>query len=654
MNRGLKNYTKQIQENVNNVIINVNLNEEDNNVILQIPLLETIGVNPFSSSLIFNKLSLSEDGYFGLGTKLNYYGKVIDGTDLTYQNADGSIDTYLFDKHFENKETNASLMIVSEDDYDIHQHYCLQDKYGNKKEYYEDLMYPEFIYINNEKLTLDFVSEIKTIKNEYNDEISFILNNGKVNKVIYKHNNEELQVVELEYINNIISNVKYKQNGVIVKEIDIVIDEEKIIVLDKISLYRIKLFIENNKVIKIIKGYDEEFNYSHPLQILYNKNLTTLIDDKNKKNYLFFDNDNLPLYEIDEEGNVIKFEYDKETKKLLSQSNIIPRIGLLPNLLPSLTLNKFKPDRTTLVRYETVNEEYLKNVIGNETWKIENKENKKNTFTYTLPINGLAGDELTLIIWGKQYISCDKDNYVEVELSVEDNITTKFNKKEVDELFEVKILGVNPLKSYDNVTIKITLNPNTSISLGGIQLIRKESGLIYSYDENGNRISSSFGNKANNIQYENNMPSLSIGVDSSMCRYKYDNNHNLIETKTGYGVKIENKYSTTYKNNLISTEITNASKTRTIKTSKEYSSDGRFVVKEIDERNNETKYDYDALGRIIRITDGLENINEYEYNLKGLLNKIKLIKNNETYRQIALSQLSEEELNIQEGGEKHE
>lgn len=203
-------------------------------------------------------------------------------------------------------------MIVSEDDYDIHQHYCLQDKYGNKKEYYEDLMYPEFIYINNEKLTLDFGSEIKTIKNEYNDEISFILNNGKV---IYKHNNEELQVVELEYINNIISNVKYKQNGVIVKEIDIVIDEGKIIVLDKISLYRIKLFIENNKVIKIIKGYDEEFNYSHPLQILYNKNLTTLIDGKNKKNYLFFDNDNLPLYEIDEEGNVIKFEYDKDIYK---------------------------------------------------------------------------------------------------------------------------------------------------------------------------------------------------------------------------------------------------------------------------------------------------------------------------------------------------
>ena len=99
---------------------------------------------------------------------------------------------------------------------------------------------------------------------------------------------------------------------------------------------------------------------------------------------------------------------------MLSQSNVIPRKGLLSNLLPSLTLNKFKPERVTLVRYETVNEEYLKNVIGNGTWKIENKENKKNT--YTLPINSLAGDELTLIIWGKQYISCDKDNYVEVGL----------------------------------------------------------------------------------------------------------------------------------------------------------------------------------------------------------------------------------------------
>ena len=48
-------------------------------------------------------------------------------------------------------------------------------------------------------------------------------------------------------------------------------------------------------------------------------------------------------------------------------------------------------------------------------------------------------------------------------------------------------------------------------------------------------------------------------------------------------------------------------------------------------------------------------------NLKEILKygKEELIKNNETYKQIALSQLSEEELNLQknqeiEGGNKHE
>ena len=59
MNRGLKNYTKQIQENVNNVIINVNLNEEDNNVILQIPLLETIG--KFADALEIDIRQLFDD-----------------------------------------------------------------------------------------------------------------------------------------------------------------------------------------------------------------------------------------------------------------------------------------------------------------------------------------------------------------------------------------------------------------------------------------------------------------------------------------------------------------------------------------------------------------------------------------------------------------
>ena len=60
----------------------------------------------------------------------------------------------------------------------------------------------------------------------------------------------------------------------------------------------------------------------------------------------------------------------------------------------------------------------------------------------------------------------------------------------------------------------------------------------------------------------------------------------------------------------------------------------------------------------VTVEDKDNKIESVKEKVQGI-EKIELIKNNETYKQIALSQLSEEELNLQknqeiEGGNKHE
>lgn len=68
MNTGLKNYTKQLTQTVGNVAdVSVNINEEDANLIMSLPLLKTIGLSPIDLSLIFNYQNKNEDGLFGKG-----------------------------------------------------------------------------------------------------------------------------------------------------------------------------------------------------------------------------------------------------------------------------------------------------------------------------------------------------------------------------------------------------------------------------------------------------------------------------------------------------------------------------------------------------------------------------------------------------------
>ena len=113
MNKGLKNYTKQLTQEVGGASCSVNLNKEDANLHIQVPLIKTVGLNPIDLSLIFNLqdyFNQHDLNYFGRGSRLNLYTKIVDDLEtITVTNADGSVDVYYPENDYNNIETKLRI-----------------------------------------------------------------------------------------------------------------------------------------------------------------------------------------------------------------------------------------------------------------------------------------------------------------------------------------------------------------------------------------------------------------------------------------------------------------------------------------------------------------------------------------------------------------
>ena len=60
---------------------------------------------------------------------------------------------------------------------------------------------------------------------------------------------------------------------------------------------------------------------------------------------------------------------------------------------------------------------------------------------------------------------------------------------------------------------------------------------------------------------------------------------------------------------------------------KTYTSDGRFILTDTDELGNTTTYnEYDAFGKVKRVTNALNAVSSFNYNNDGTLSEIILTK----------------------------
>ena len=107
MNKGLKNYTKQLALTVGNAAeASININKQDANLHITLPLITTVGLCPIETSLIFNLQDKNDAELFGKGCKLNFYSKITNSANKNViKNFDGSTDEYLSSNNYYNKDS---------------------------------------------------------------------------------------------------------------------------------------------------------------------------------------------------------------------------------------------------------------------------------------------------------------------------------------------------------------------------------------------------------------------------------------------------------------------------------------------------------------------------------------------------------------------
>ena len=624
MNKGLKNYTKQVSLTVGNAAqTSINVNKDDANLHISLPLITTVGLCPIETSLTFNLQDKNEIELFGKGFKLNFFNKIsMSGTTIDVKNSDGSIDAYRSADSYKNKETGLEVKKIKDDNYGSY-HYEMKDKYENVTEFNKNQNYPKTItYKNGDKLTADFVASTKYIKNNKGDEVRFSKNgNDNIIKVEYYHDNSLVNAVDIAYdSNNYISKLTYKNGSSVVATTSLVFNNDNITVVDDLSGYRIKYSLSTGRVISFIDGFDTDFTNGHESKIEYFDGYSVLTNYKGEKSYCFFDSDNLPSFEMDEYNNIVETEFDKETKTLKSNSGSIS-FNSLENLFDSTDISSFDNEGLTITKVNQADEKF-KSILGDFVYKVSGT----GTLSKTIKVNGLASDNTLAVLFGKQLTPASDDSYVEVSLSGGGSDTDKFDKKVIDNQFELMTLGASTSSSFEEIKLSIKLVGNAEIEIGGVKVANKEFASFYNYDDSGNATEMGGGSKTTNMTYgSNNLPSSSIGVDSTYFDYEYDDYGNLIKAETAYGAKIENEYDPNYKSNLVSNKVTSKDGSKILETKKTYTSDGRFVASSADELGNVTKYDeYDAFGKIKKVTNALGSVSKFTYNGDGTLSKIFL------------------------------
>ncbi|MDE6945932.1 MAG: hypothetical protein K2P14_01985 [Anaeroplasmataceae bacterium] len=621
-NKGLKGYTKQISQTIGEVAKGVvNVNKEDANLHIIIPIIETEGPNRMDLSLIYSYYDKENKKHFGKGCSISTYKEFTDNeTYIRVREADGSGISYWDDKgnhEFKTEENNITIWKhVKEIPGDSEEYsYEFKDQEGNRIWYRQgNTYYPTSIeYANGEKTIFDGLN----MDNGHGEKITFSeTGRNTYSRATYTQDGMRKKYVDFEYdTSERITGIKQYKENKLVKHISITYGTNEMVVKDEISKDYAKYIFREERVNQIVEVVNERVETAVKTTIAYEDGRTTLTDHDGRKVYIYFDKNNFPLFEIDEDGNAVETEYDKSTKRLVCKSSNIPTKHRLTTL-STPNISNFSKGSGITTSIVSVGDSVLSEVLGT-VYKVSGT----GSLSYTIHTKGLGSDTITAVIWGRQKTAYTGSSKVKVTLTADGKDIDEFKKTTVDDNFDMMTLGITAVKSYSTITLTITLTGNASIELGGIQVLKKDYGAFYQYDEQGNVTESESGKgSVTHVYNTKGLQTKSVGKDSAMYDYKYDDKGNMKEAKTAFGGKIENSYDTY--NNLTKSVVSNAAGTKKLETKTTYDSKGRHILSQSDELGNTTNYEYDNYGRIQKIRDALNATTEYSYDAFDNLTKI--------------------------------
>jgi len=639
MNKGLKKFCKYITQEIGNAAnVHVNINKNAANMYMIIPIYSSGGKAPINLYLTFT-LSEQNNLYgYGKGIKLNY-SKIISGPPLASNNytievtnEDGSVDTYhrvLDSNKYECDGVDTYLIDKQDEIYDERETATIHliEKDGTKYIYdYHNLQHPYKVeFLNKNYLYIDYTtingkSLIYSISNNKGENVSFNYQNPHSILITVKRHDVVINTIQIKAnINtNNLEQITYKNNHgqEIINYFNFDFINKRVEVLDSIQNYRLRYTYEGNcKVTSFQDGYDSNYNGGTTTSINYLNNVTTINYYKNKFLKVFFDKNDIPLYEMDYKGRVVKYEFD-DKKRLITKSdvqlcnpNYAIKYSEINNGFFNNNLNNWQQSGNVSIFFD--NDQL--DILGKNVVKIQGISSIKQTNS----IVGYANDILTFMLLGKGNLNgvfASATIILKKDLEEINKHVIEFSENE--NIWQFKSIQMEAKENYNKIEVEIKgLNSSTICYFDAIQLYIKPLGSFYKYGKSNNFRYNIFGKRRSILDYNDNNLLKKVFNESSYYNYAYDEKGNIRASQDMYDLVTRYEYDDN--NNLINKKIINNDIYIETNEVHEQITDDPNILKDVyyDENRNISEYKYDKiLLQIKEFKDKVSTSTEYNYN----------------------------------------
>ena len=392
----------------------------------------------------------------------------------------------------------------------------------------------------------------------------------------------------------------------LIKELGISYTSNTITIRDIIAQYSNVYTFTSNRVSKIQMYYSNATTEEsiHYINIKYEQCRTKVTNELEDWIIYGFDNYQLPIYEVNSFGNEKSYRYNSKTKLLTFESNVMNTYETA-GLYHDSVLNSMIVSNT--IHYEECEElddPDMYRIMENDIHYISGK----GTIKKRIDVKGNPNDNVTLFLWGKV-----EGAELEVLIYVEDTGYEVYLFEPDYNNFQLAILNIKAEFSFNYIEIMITSYEETNGIIGGLQVLNRDYGAFYFYDNKQNLTSITTSTQVVDNFYNENSQLIGSAIDGKMSYgIEYNERRQVSSRRTDYGTVWETGYDD-YTPNANKEELYNIERSKFLITRKAYDASGRNVISTTDELNYVTKYNHDTYGRLTKIINALNETTEYTY-----------------------------------------
>lgn len=645
---GLENYQTYHSQSVGRAG-EVYTNDYNGNLVLMHQDASTPGSKlPVSVYHVYNTNNRKEDWSYGKGYRLNLSQVITNETIgdkeyARYTDEDGT--KHYFEKEGNNytDEDNIGLKLTFEND-----NYIIKDKDNNKltfvrqalgegNEYYLWHL-KEIQNADGNKITLELISTrvhgaiISKVTDAAGDSITFSYSGGRLASItdsagkstsyIYNENGNLCRII---YPDGNQCNYSYNSNYLLTQARNangIHVDYE--------------YYNEKANRLKTIKEYSSKDELGNILEISYGNNVTKFMDNRGYANSYTFNNwgQTISISDFGKDRDNVDKAYGKMYKygeglnnknKLTLESQLVSNNQTENNLLINADFSGVFWGWDRMGYASSQNDNVELTASGNRHFKMNCDAQGEERIYQTVEVSGKKGDIFTASAWFNTDAVPSRDNrrvgiYIRVIRNDDSEQIITIPANVEGEYWQYVSGQFITDADYKRIWFCLESNYNVNATYFDCAgLFKEEFGQSYTYDSKGNIISTQdYAKQQNSFEYDGNDNLISAtNPKGGKFTYTYDtqNTKRLISATNSYG----NKYSFEYDvyGNAIKTKIEESGDSATkkyIETSAEYSSDGNYQTKLIDEKGNTTQYQYNETnGTISKVTDAKGGETTYTY-----------------------------------------